>query len=124
MRMSRKMLATVVAAAALLGGLQTRLTHAADTPPPTPAAAGKQIAFDRTKGNCLACHAIAGGETPGTLAPPLLGMAARYPDKAKLRAQIADPMAANPATSMPPFGRHGILTEAELDAVVEFVHGL
>ena len=32
-------------------------------------AGGQQIAFDRSKGNCLTCHAIKGGESPGTIGP-------------------------------------------------------
>ena len=43
---------------------------------------------------------------------------------AKLRAQIWDAMAANAKTSMPPFGKHKILTEEEIDKVVDFVHTL
>jgi sulfur-oxidizing protein SoxX len=30
----------------------------------------------------------------------------------------------NPNTMMPPFGRHEIMTEAEIDKVVEFIHSL
>ena len=85
---------------------------------------GKKIAFDRIKGNCLACHQIAGGELPGNIAPPLVSMKTRFPDKAKLRAQIWDATKANPNTIMPPFGRHEILTEGEIDKVVEFIHSL
>ena len=85
---------------------------------------GKKISFDRKTGNCLACHTIIGGEAPGTIAPPLVAMQTRYPDKAKLRAQIWDATVANPETSMPPFGRHEILTEAQIDKVVEFVWSL
>ncbi len=51
---------------------------------------GKQLAFERRKGNCLACHIIAGGELAGNLGPPLVLMTARFPDRAKLRAQIWD----------------------------------
>lgn len=83
--------------------------------------AGKKVAFTRSKGNCLACHMIPGGESPGTIAPPLVGMKARYPDKAKLRAQIWDATAANPESSMPPFGLNGILTEKEIDQLVAFI---
>lgn len=123
----RTMATTSMAIAALLGSLlHIHPARAADAPTPalSPAQEGRQIAFDRTKGNCLACHLIDGGETPGNIAPALIAMAARYPDKARLRAQIWDATVANPATSMPPFGRHRILTEAEIDKVVEFVHAL
>jgi sulfur-oxidizing protein SoxX len=85
---------------------------------------GKKIAFDRKKGNCLSCHAIAGGDMAGNIAPPLIAMKARFPDKAVLRAQIADATVKNPASFMPPFGRHQILSEKEIDAVVDFIHAL
>ena len=85
---------------------------------------GKAIAFDRNKGNCLACHAITGGEFSGNYGPPLLMMKARYPDKADLRSQIWDAAVKDPATRMPPYGRHRILTEQEIDLVVDFIHTL
>jgi sulfur-oxidizing protein SoxX len=84
-------------------------------------AEGKAIALSRKKGNCLACHMIEGGEFPGNLGPPLIAMKARYPDKQKLRAQIWDPTAANPESAMVPFGRFKILTEAEMDKLVEYI---
>jgi len=88
---------------------------------------GKQLAYDNKKGNCLACHAMptaADAVSPGTIAPPLVSMKARYPDKAVLRAQIWDATKANPNTSMPPFGKHKILTEQEVDKVTDFIYGL
>ncbi|MDH5325727.1 MAG: sulfur oxidation c-type cytochrome SoxX [Gammaproteobacteria bacterium] len=85
---------------------------------------GKQVAFDRKKGNCLACHKIKGGELPGNIGPELIAMKARYPDKAKLRAKIWDATVTSPNTIMPPFGKHKILTEKELDLVVEFIYTL
>ena len=85
---------------------------------------GKELSFDRKKGNCLACHMIEGGKMAGTIAPPLIAMAARYPDKEKLRAQIFDAQVTNPDSMMPPFGKHQILSEKELDKVVEFISSL
>ena len=85
---------------------------------------GKKVAFDRKKGNCLGCHMIAGGQLPGNIGPPLIAMKARFPDKADLRAQIWDPTAKNPNSIMPPFGKHRILTEKEVDLVTEFIHSL
>lgn len=85
---------------------------------------GQQLAFDRKKGNCLACHMMEGGELAGNWGPPLMAMKIRYPNKDDLRAQIWDPTLRNPNTSMPPFGRNGILTDDEIDLVVEFVHSL
>lgn len=86
---------------------------------------GRDIAFHRKKGNCLACHAIAGGVRPaGNIGPPLIAMKQRFSDKAKLRAQIWDATVNNPDTTMPPFGRHEILSGKEIDLIVEFVHSL
>ncbi len=85
---------------------------------------GKEIAFNRKKGNCLACHMIKGGNLPGNIAPPLVAMQQRFPDRAKLRAQIYDATVANPNTIMIPFGRHKVLTDKEIDLVTDFIHQL
>jgi sulfur-oxidizing protein SoxX len=91
-----------------------------ENPPTDAAVQGGCIATDRTKGNCQACHMIAGINF-GNVAPPLVSMKTRFPDKAKLRAQVWDASVANPKTVMSPFGRHGILSEDEIDKVVEFL---
>ena len=85
---------------------------------------GKEIAWDRKKGNCLTCHMMEGGQQVGNVGPPLMAMKARYPNKADLRQQIWDPTKRNPMTSMPPFGRNHILTEEEIDLVTEYIHSL
>jgi sulfur-oxidizing protein SoxX len=85
---------------------------------------GKAIAFDRKLGNCLACHQIEGGSMAGNIGPPLIAMKARFPDKAKLRAQIYDARVANPNTIMVPFGPNQVLTDSQIDMVVEFVYSL
>lgn len=87
-------------------------------------AKGKEVSFDRKKGNCVTCHQMAGGTIAGNIGPPLIAMKARFPDKAKLRADIWDMTERSPHTMMPPFGKHGILTESEIDAITEFVHSL
>jgi sulfur-oxidizing protein SoxX len=85
---------------------------------------GKKIAFDKKKGNCLACHQIAGGEMAGNIAPPLIAMKARFPDVKVLKAQIEDARIKNPASFMPPFKPHGILTSDEINKVTAFIHSL
>ena len=85
---------------------------------------GKKIAFDRKKGNCLTCHQIVGGTLAGNIGPPLIAMKARFPDKAKLRNDIWDMTTRNPHTMMPAFGKYRVLSESEIDAVVEYVHSL
>ena len=85
---------------------------------------GRDIAFDRKKGNCLSCHQIEGGTLAGTLGPPLMQMQARFPDRKALHEQIADARIRNPATLMPPFGAHGILSAEEIELMIEFLYGL
>jgi len=85
---------------------------------------GQSIAFDRSKGNCLACHAIADGESPGNIGPELSNMKQRYPDIQLLRDRIWDETKFNPYTVMPPFGKHKILSEDEIDQVVKFIYSL
>ena len=87
------------------------------------AAEGQKIAFDRGKGNCLTCHDIKGGDLPGTIGPQLKDLKARY-DRNELIAIVTDETKRNPLTVMPPFGRNRILTEQEIDAVVDFLQTL
>ena len=82
---------------------------------------GKKIAFDRRKGNCMSCHVIAGANLHGNIGPPLLAMKQRFPDKAALRAQIWDSTVKNPQSMMPPFGKHRVLSEDEIDKVIEYL---
>jgi sulfur-oxidizing protein SoxX len=91
-----------------------------NNPPKDAVTKGACVILDRRKGNCHACHQIAGTES-GNVAPPLVAMKARFPDKAKLRAQIEDAEKVKPGTVMPPFGRHEILTKQEIDNLVEFL---
>jgi len=86
--------------------------------------AGKKIAFDRSKGNCLACHAIEDGESPGNIGPPLTALATRFKNKQQLREQIWDARRFNPETSMPPFGKNKIISEEEIDALVDYLWSL
>ena len=86
--------------------------------------AGKAVANDRAKGNCVACHMIPGAQAPGTIGPALVAMKARFPDPAKLHAQIYDSTVANPQSAMPPFGRNRLLTEKELNDLTAYIWSL
>jgi len=123
MRKTAKIISTATAIAALMGSLSLAPIHTASAAEKemTPVEKGKKIAFDRKKGNCLACHSIAGGSMAGNMGPPLVAMKARFPDKGKLRAQIWDATKANPNTAMPPFGRHKILSEKDIDLITEYI---
>lgn len=118
---SNKWIGLSGAGAVLTGLLISTGTLAADS---SVIAEGKELAFDRSKGNCLACHMIVDGNLPGNIAPPLIAMKGRYPNKAELRKQIWDATVKNPESSMPPFGKHNILTQQELDKVVEYIWSL
>ena len=129
MRNTAKLISTAASVAALLGSMAIASTgamaaeHESDKKM-TPVEEGKKIAFDRKKGNCLACHQIEDGSLPGNIGPPLVAMKARFPDKAKLRAQISDPTQSNPGTAMPPFGKNKILSDDEIDKIVEYIYTL
>jgi L-cysteine S-thiosulfotransferase len=88
------------------------------------AAEGQELAFDRGKGNCLTCHEIKGGDLPGTIGPALKDIKSKYPDRNDLIAIVTDETKRNPQTVMPPFGRNRILSEQEIDAVVDFLQTL
>jgi len=83
---------------------------------------GEKIAFNRSKGNCLMCHVIAGGANPGNGGPKLNDMKKRFPDRKELAAIVADETKRNPLTLMPPFKRNLILTDQEIEAVVDFLY--
>ena len=85
---------------------------------------GQRLAFDRGKGNCLSCHEIKGGDLPGTIGPALKDIKSRYPDRNDLVAILTDETRRNPQTAMPPFGRNRILTEQEINAIVDFLQTL
>ncbi len=85
---------------------------------------GKKLAFDRKKGNCLACHMIDDGELAGNSGPPLIAMKARFPNREVLFNQIWDPTKNNPNTFMPPFGKHGAITKDEINKIIEYLYTL
>ncbi|MBT1513440.1 sulfur oxidation c-type cytochrome SoxX [Bradyrhizobium sp. SRL28] len=108
------MLALMIGAFASTGAAQAQ----------SAAAEGQKLAFDRSKGNCLTCHVIKGGNLPGSLGPELIDIKSKYPNRADLVAIITDETLRNPLTVMPPFGRNRILTEKEIEAVVDFLQTL
>ena len=87
-------------------------------------AEGKKLAFDRKKGNCLACHMIEDGELAGNNGPPLIAMKARFPQRDDLFNQIWDPTEKNPSSFMPPFGKHGVITKEEIEKIIDYLYTL
>jgi len=122
MRKPAKMIAAASAVAVLLGSMS--LLPVQNAAAQDLVAEGKKIAENRKKGNCFACHAYEGADLAGNIGPPLVAMKARFPDKQKLMEQISDPTKANPNSIMPPFGKHNILSQKEIEAVTEWAHTL
>ena len=125
MRTTAIHLKTIITAASLICslGLITPVVHADDAADAN-IKEGKKLAFDRKKGNCLACHEMAGGDLAGDIGPPLVAMKARFPDFEALKAQISDARTINPNTIMLPFGPHGILSSSEIRKIAQFIHTL
>ncbi|WP_428354013.1 sulfur oxidation c-type cytochrome SoxX [Methyloprofundus sp.] len=84
-------------------------------------AQGKVLSFERSKGNCLACHIIEDGEDPGNIGPALVNIQEKYQSKDQLQAIIWDATQFNANTSMPPFGKNKILTPEELELVTDYI---
>jgi len=137
----RKSLSLVAAAGAALlaGNLALMPAASAEAPLPTDKQCSKNkptdnvtkgwcVMINRKKGNCLACHDVITKRFPpdfpaaGNIGPPLVSMKARFPDAAKLRAQIWDPTEMNPNSSMLPYGRHKVISEQDIDNIVEFLY--
>lgn len=67
---------------------------------------GREVAVNRKKGNCLACHRmpITDQQFHGAIGPPLHGVGKRY-TAAQLRLRVVDSKVINPGTIMPAFYR-------------------
>jgi sulfur-oxidizing protein SoxX len=87
---------------------------------------GKKLAYSRSKGNCLACHMAGDGAMPGNIGPALIAMKLRYPDKQKLYDKVWGTDATNtvPNSMMPRFGKHGIVSDAEISKIVDYIYTL
>jgi len=120
-RTARRAVAALIAAGLLGAGVATLLAPALRA---QSAAAGQALAFDRAKGNCLACHSMKGGDVPSNVGPELSEMKMRFPDRSTLYAVIDDEEQRNPETVMPPFGKHLILTRQEINEIIDFLYTL
>jgi len=92
--------------------------------------AGWCAAVNRRQGNCLACHVMVTPNWPegfppgGNVAPPLVAMKSRFPDRDVLRAQIYDAREANEKSMMPPFGTFDLLNDKQIDNIIDFLYTL
>jgi L-cysteine S-thiosulfotransferase len=115
LRQSHCVLAVIAGAA--LGAVVLGLTPAAYASP----AEGQKLAFNRSKGNCITCHVIKGGTNMGNVGPQLNDMKKRF-SRADLVAIISDETKRNPLTVMPPFKRNLILTDKEIESIIDFLY--
>ena len=119
MRKTAKFLTTASAALMLIGtaALTPTVAMAVDS---DLAAAGKKVAEDRKKGNCFTCHDYQGAHLAGNMGPPLTGVSKRL-SRQQIYNQVFDATKANPNTTMPPFGKHEVLSAKEINAITEWV---
>ena len=120
MRRLMSSLVAIVSAVVLLGTMAVAPEAGAESA----VEKGKAVAFDRKKGNCMTCHVMDDATLAGNVGPPLLVMKQRFPDKTVLRAQIFDATKKKPQSMMPPFGKNGVLTDEEIDNIVEYLYTL
>jgi sulfur-oxidizing protein SoxX len=88
---------------------------------------GLELFVRPDKGHCVACHQVPQGAGPATrsnVGPALTGTRMRELGAAALRELLRDPTRAHPDTSMPPYGRHRILDEREIQRVTEYLLAL
>ena len=88
---------------------------------------GRELAHNYDYGNCLACHSAPNDKLAVTLAniaPPLVDMKRRFPYREILFKQIWDARDTYPETIMPPFGAHMILTEVQIQTIIDYLYTL
>lgn len=91
---------------------------------------GRALFIEQRKGNCTACHKAPTDallKSASDIGPPLESIKQKYAtpiDQARLREVIQDPGKINPNTIMPPYGKHRILSDAEINAIVGYLETL
>ena len=88
---------------------------------------GRQIAHDHFKGNCLACHQMPkdkSAKSKANIAPALIDIKIKYPEKESLFDRIYDPSSINPDTIMPPYGKNSILSTQEISDLIDYLYTL
>ena len=118
----RKHLRTAIAAMAMAPILATAPAHDQARAAQADAAKGQELAFDRGKGNCLACHTMKGSDVPSNVGPELSNIKKRYPNAKDLYAILYDEEKRNPQTVMPAFGKNLMLTPQEINDIIAFLY--
>ena len=134
--------ALTVSAALVSGPVYAAADAAAKAAMDKRIAEGKEIAFSRSQGNCLACHNIMNasgqsqGSSPGTVGPALVMPAIRFGTKQNLHDKLwapegtfkDAPRAGDQIrvkySMMPYFGAYGILSDDEISKIVDYLWSL
>ena len=112
----KKYYVPAVVAGGIIGAMVLGMSAASASP-----AEGQKLAFNKSKGNCVTCHEIAGYTNSGNVGPRLNDMKKRF-SRDELVAIISDETKRNPLTVMPPFKRNLILTQKEIDSIIDFLY--
>jgi len=72
--------------------------------------------------HCEQCHEVKGIQNFGNIGPSLVNLKERYPDRKEVAAIIYDETKRNPQTVMLPFGRNLILTQKQIDLIVDYLY--
>ncbi len=112
--------ATLAVLVALLG-VPVACAQAA---PPSRAAEGKAVVFNRRLGNCLACHTMQGSDVASNVGPLLFHIKQKFPDRNKLFQFLWNPESSKPQSVMPAFGKNMILDRRQIEAVIDFLYTL
>ena len=95
-----------------------------------PVIEGWCLLIDRNRGNCLACHNVVVDAWPeflpvaGNAGPVLENLSDKYASRVEVRNLVYDASKNFPDTVMPQYGGHGILSDLEIDLIVEFLMGI
>lgn len=87
---------------------------------------GRKLAISQPVGNCVACHVLPDVDLPGDVGPNLVESMKGYTekDRATVKQWIWDATTFNPDTIMPPYGKNKLLTEKEIDDIVDYLYSL
>jgi sulfur-oxidizing protein SoxX len=91
---------------------------------------GRALFIDERKGNCSACHKTPTDATlksASNIGSPLESIKQKYAtpaDRMRLRNAVWDSSKTLPNTIMPPYGKHRILTDVEIDAILTYLETL
>ncbi len=90
------------------------------------ASSGRKLATSQPVANCVACHVLPDVDLPGDVGPNLIESMKRYTEKNRetVRQWIWDATGFKPDTIMPPYGKNKLITEKEIDDIVEYLYSL